>query len=131
MKRTVIILKWIFILPICILGSYLLPYITTIGLGLYINPDDKFWRFLINLISQFSQGGIFVGLSYAIAPKFKKETIFVFLILLFIYVLLLAYYLITNNVLEYIDWFGCLLLISGGIYGYFYTKKETNGFTKG
>lgn len=81
MKNFIIALKWIFILPVAILGAIAIYFITNFCQVFLVNPESFYAHYIIPMISSFSFGISFVYFGIQIAPSHKQRVSLSFLIM--------------------------------------------------
>ncbi|OAB29810.1 hypothetical protein SAMN05444395_107183 [Flavobacterium fryxellicola] len=111
------ILRWLLLLPISILCSIIFPYLYKQIVELFVSENTFADSYLLNGANFFLQGTLFIVSTYFIAPKFKIQTLKIFLILWFLTVVFGDYYLYSTH-RENIGIWNSLLRIIGALLAY-------------
>ncbi|MFT5760923.1 MAG: hypothetical protein ACI8WA_000024 [Polaribacter sp.] len=91
------ILRWILVLPVSIICSIIFPYLYQQLVQLFLSSNTFANSFLLNGSLFLLQGLFFIVPVYLIAPKFKIQTLNIFLIIWVLIVIVGDYYLFSTN----------------------------------
>lgn len=111
------ILRWLLILPVSILCSIIFPYLYQQIAELFVSKNTFADSYLLNGTNFFLQGILFIVPAYFVAPKFKIQTLKIFLILWILIVVFGDYYLYSTN-RENVGVWNSLLRIFGALLAY-------------
>lgn len=91
---------WIFILPISLAVSIILPLLYVFLSKLFIDPDMYFFTFISDYPVYFFQGALFVGTATSLAPKYKPAVAIISCVLFLCFAInnSYAYYLLHNTI---------------------------------
>lgn len=118
-------IRWIFLLPISILSSIIFPYFYQKIAELFVSVNTFTDSFFLNGTNFFLQGIFFIVPAYFIAPKFKIQTLKIFLILWIFIVVFGDYYLYHTN-RENVGVLNSIIRIVGALLAYVNITLENN-----
>lgn len=110
-------IRWIIILPISITCSIIFPYLYQLLVEIFIEENTFADSFFLNGTNFILQGIFYIVPVYFLAPKYKSQTLKLFLILWIVIVIVGDYYLYYTN-RENVGVWNSLLRIIGALLAY-------------
>jgi hypothetical protein len=121
-NRLTLILRWLAVIPMSLITNIIIYWLFGEAQSFFYDENSKYVIYVVPLISSFASGIAIISGGVWTAPKYKKET---GLVLLVIVALMMGYGIITKlQRHEYFELSKDVLSVIGSVLGYLMAGKE-------